>query len=179
MTENSTYLKSIVTKLRSIVTYKIYNSDETDSDFNSLLITNDLSAFYAKSIVGDGNCLYRAISFLLLGTQEYFYVIKVCSIFIMLEYSEYFEHILKYNHRKEMLAEFVVKVAKTNEWANEINIVSITVLLSRTLYSFSMDSTSHRPARFRFTIKESGESPIMIALHNNHFVPLLKVCCFA
>ena len=81
LTENSVQLKETVTTLRGIVEYTIFNSrHELDISFNRLLVANDLS-LYAKSILGDGNCFYRSISFLLLGTEEYFYIIKVCSIY--------------------------------------------------------------------------------------------------
>ena len=168
----------MVTKLRKIVSYTIYNSQELDKGFDQVLVNNNLTNCYAKSIIGDGNCFYRSISFLLFGSQELFYIIKVLSIFILIEYEKYFHNHLKLNGIKCTIKEFIVQVARKGKWANEAIMIATTILLNRTLLSFSMDPLSRKASRLRFTIAENETSPLMIAFYNQHFVPLLKVSSF-
>ena len=163
--ENTSFLKEMVTKLRTIVSYTHYNSQELDRNFDCLLVNNKLTTCYAKSIIGDGNCFYRSISYLLFGTQELFFILKVLCIFILIEYEKYFENILKLNVKKITITEFIVNVASTDAWADETIMIATTILLNRTLFSFSMDQKSHKPSRLRFTMAANETNPLMRHTH--------------
>ena len=47
----------------------------------------------------DGNCLYNSISTIVFGDQNYYKLIKVISIYIVLKYEDFFKEIMDENYR--------------------------------------------------------------------------------
>ncbi|CAF1061748.1 unnamed protein product, partial [Brachionus calyciflorus] len=112
---NELFIK-LVKFLRSKVNVEIYNDQiiESYDPFKILIELFNLSDFVAISTKGDGNCFYRAVSFCIFGTDEYFYAIKIGSLFILIEYRDLFERIIE-NHHYQNSFETIFYKSKRND----------------------------------------------------------------
>jgi hypothetical protein len=84
----------LVKALRNIENYWRFNGTDTVYDkYNYILGIED--HFYPVYCSGDGNCLYNSISKILFGNETKNILIKLCSIFILFEYEEFFQNFSK------------------------------------------------------------------------------------
>lgn len=175
MSQNSHFLQKIIISLRNIKKYVTYTDEDTDSSFDILKEANNLNkGFFAKNTVGDGNCFYRSVSYILFGTEDNFYIIKLCCIFISYEYENFFTDYMKKTFFEESYNEFFKKICKKNEWADELVFVSAAILLNRPIFSFSVNKKSRKPFVQKFCFKVNDVKPILIGYQENHFVPILQ-----
>jgi hypothetical protein len=123
----------------------------------------------------DGNCFWYSISNLLLGSDEYFFVIKVCSIFMLLEYRSEIDKILKRYDYDVSLETFIENSMKVNEFSNELNIFATCIATNRPVYSFGGEFSTHMIYSQKYELEyNKSNRPLKLAYEGNHFVALLS-----
>lgn len=95
------------------------------------------------SIIGDGNCFFRAVSKILYGNQRFYGEIRHAVVDVMDEYPEKFEAFTDEpisKHIKEMRADKV--------WATQTEIYAAATLLNRDIYILSPEYDNGRSYRW-------------------------------
>ena len=126
-------------------------------------------------IAGDGNCLYNSFAKIYFNDEKYYYIIKLCSIFILFEYEIFFKYLMIRFLYSYTFKKFILNTCKTRQWGNELNILSISILLNRTVISYSeaANAYSNINNRLIFNLKEYITEPILIGISNLHFFPIV------
>lgn len=165
----------MISHMRSIKKYTYFTTQIKDERFNDVLLSNNLTiGYHAKYTVGDGNCFFRSVSYLLFATENCYDIIKLCCIFIILDYESFFKNILKeycYNFNYETLLR---NLCRKDEWASEIIFIATSILLNRPILSFTCDEKSKKPFVINYSFEHNDVSPILIGYYKHHFVPLLR-----
>ena len=123
---------------------------------------------------GNGNCLYNSISLILFGEEKYFFIIKLCSIFVLIDREIVFNNLLKLLKYGYSLSTFIKKTSRENEFGNEVNIYSISILLNREIISYNASLNKEWNNRVIFFFEKNELEPILIGLAEIHFFPILK-----
>ena len=91
-----------------------------DEKFRNLLQhRSSLKHFFPILTVGDENCFYYSISFLIYGNIENFWKVRIGLLFILIEYEEYLRRLLKGTVVDIEYESLVEKSVQNLSWANE------------------------------------------------------------
>lgn len=163
--------KKIIIELREIKTYVPYSNQKVYEIFKQKLgLEDNLFPIHSKE---DGNCLYNSLALLLFSDESFYFIIKLCSIFILIDYENYFKSLMinmKYEYSFE---EFLINTCKNKEWATEINVLSIAFLLNRSVFIYNSTNNQEINIRHEFSAEKSEILPILIGLCSSHFFPIL------
>jgi hypothetical protein len=125
---------------------------------------------------GDGDCLFHAISLSIFGNEERTDDIKICTVFILLEYQKFFTSFLAADYGCSF-ERLVRKTATKSVWGSSIHLSALSILCLRPIYSYPSNiySLSANPANCK-------ASPIMLHYGNindttqgiaNHYMAIL------
>ena len=75
--------------------------------------------------------------------------------------------------------EFIEKTVNKNKWSTELNIISIMILLNRSILCY-FKGTSGTVNRYRYDLPQvkNKDNPIRIGIMDNHFFPLFSTADF-
>jgi hypothetical protein len=126
------------------------------------------------SVKADGYCFYSSVSFLLFGSDNHKFIIKLTCIFIMIENRKYFEEIFR-THFEGEFEPFILKHMRSKEWTDNHIIQSCSILLNRPIYVYSINDRSEQ-YNFKYVTNDfkSHSNPLLIAFYASHFSPILK-----
>ncbi|CAC5412726.1 unnamed protein product [Mytilus coruscus] len=129
----NTLLKRKLCKIVNIPSKKI-------SKQNSTNYYNIGQPTACKTITGDGNCLFRAISYSLSNRQEYFGDIQRAIVDHLLRNAEVFKSFLQ--PRFKTVEEHIqtLRMEENNVWGTELEIVACADLLKTDIYTFYNNS---------------------------------------
>ncbi|CAC5388038.1 unnamed protein product [Mytilus coruscus] len=93
-----------------------------------------------KTITGDGNCLFRAISYSLSNRQEYFGNVRRAIVDHLMRNAEVFKSFLQ--QRFKTVEEHIqtLKMEENNTWGTELEILACADLLKTDIYTFYNNS---------------------------------------
>lgn len=174
--ENESIFEKTTEFLRKFTEFKIYETDDVDESFETILKINNIKEdLVAVKTIGDGNCFYRAISYIFFGTQEFYKTFKCLSIFQMIKNKKI---LIDFIGRDKDIEVEIVKSARINEYANELNISSMAILINKCIVSFSINEDNEkdiRPFTQNYSISvDKNSDAIGIGFKNNHFVAVIK-----
>ena len=172
---NSILLQNCVRYLGSIQIYSIYkigSQIELDSSFDEILSKNELNNCVPKRIIGDGNCFYRSIAYLILGDEKYYLFIKMCCIYMLIYYKDDFDN---YDQQtQESTVNKIERMVLKNEWANETSLITAALLLDRPIFTFSIDTKNSDPLQLKYQLRKIDTPPILIGFKVNHYIAILQ-----
>lgn len=174
ITENNLFIKKMITFMRSIQNYPTFNSQKEDHMFYDVLKSNNLlPRYHAKHTIGDGNCFYRSVSYLLFSSENNYDIVKLCCIFIIIEYESFFKDIIKQNGYDFEYTTLIKNICRKNEWADEVTFIATSIMLNRTILSFTCDENTKKHLLLNFSFEDNNAKPILIGYFKQHFVPIL------
>ncbi|CAF0948577.1 unnamed protein product [Brachionus calyciflorus] len=156
--------------LRSIQPLNEFEGQEVYFSFKKNLNLDE--HFYPVNSKPDGNCLYNSFAILLYGNETDFFSIKACSIFIMLTNEYFFNEVLHEYSYDFSFEDLIVSTCKRNEWGNELNILSICLMLKKDILCYNKSTKKFQKSRVKYSLFESSEK-LRIGVCNNHFFPIL------
>jgi hypothetical protein len=174
---NQQIFEDAIANIRQIKDYTLFESNlepEKNPMYFLLLKLYNLNDFFPVNTGKDGNCFYNSISFLLFGTERYFFLIKMCSIFILLKNHELFETYIRRTSYDKTYEEVILDSCIRNEYANIINIFSTSILLNRTIYCYCVNE-QNIPYGYKYKPNEAQNKPIFLAFYVNHFWSLVSI----
>ncbi len=121
-------------------------------------------------IKGDGNCLFRAFSSVLSGTQDNHDVLRVLTVSYMLEHPQVFDAMC------EDVSQYVVdsRMENLGVWGTEIEIFALATMLHSTVYVFSNFGKTSKWLPYKPLLecpKDSHNDDIFISNLSHHFEP--------
>lgn len=119
--------------------------------------------------------MYHSISIILYGDESYTEVIKLASIYVLLEREDFFNNLIKGLKQEIDFNTLVENTCLKNQWGNEINIVALSFLLNRNIICYNVSNKKEINVRVIFGSKKNKpkHEPLLIGLCNNHFFPIL------
>ena len=170
-----TQLINMTNYLRNIKQSIVYSGQNLDESrcFSIIVELFNLNGFVPIRTLGDGNCFYRSISTLLFGTDKYYYLVKIGSIFMLLEYRELFSNIVTKHYYVESYETICCKSMIKDEWAMMLNILATSILLNREILIFNLNTETLVPYCYKYLIGENNCENLKIGFASNHFVPLV------
>jgi hypothetical protein len=164
-------LDEFVLFLRNIHKFTEFKGQEIYDEFKKILNLNeDLYPVYNSS---NGNCLYNSISILLFGNEDFFFIIKICSIFILFEYEFFFKHVIHAFDREVTFEKFILNTCRKNEFGEILNILSISILLNKTVFNFIESKKKDENVKWIFSLRSNDFQRVLIGCFNSHFFPIL------
>ena len=185
--ELKTYLFSMghdiikmIKHIRKIDGNNVYNNQEKTHSYQNILEINKIDKFKIPILtIGDGNCCYRALAIVLFGNQIFYKIIKICIIFTLIEYLEYFEILIR-KFDDLNINEYILKHARDKIWTDDYINQAAAIMCDRPVVSFALRQT--RKLIVFNSNKYNTQIPIcMIFSHdkytteNGHFTGLLDV----
>ena len=168
--ESKQILNEFFQKIRNLSLIKYSNQDINEPNRKKLQLSDD---YYPIDSTGNGNCLYNSISILLFGNEELYYLIKICSIFIILENETFFNHLI-YCFKFELEYEkFIKKTCKKKEYGSTLNLVAISLLLDKTINCFVESKRTNTSVYHVYSIRKNKSEKIILGCINEHFFPIL------
>ncbi|CAF1020572.1 unnamed protein product [Brachionus calyciflorus] len=128
---NGDFMISMVKYFRSIHGICYFNSNYYDVSHGSVLKKWNCHHGICLQTTGDGNCLYNSLSLALFGNESYSKNIKLCMVFIILEYEEYFRNLVQSFQYAEGYEKTVVACSTLGIFGNEFNMVALSLLFLR------------------------------------------------
>jgi hypothetical protein len=88
-----------------------------------------------REIVGDGNCLFRALSYAITGWQRYYDTVKQN----VLNHMEDIEQLLSPHMKNKPLSSYLdsSKMENTDSWGTDVEIIAASSLLSTDIYVYT------------------------------------------
>ena len=117
-----------------------------------------------KEIVGDGNCFFRAISFSLTNSEEYYHVLRNAVCTHLQENNELFKLILRDNEESVENHLALSKMSIEGSWATEVEIFAMAHLLNIDIYTY----TNNHWLRFSCEDIDSSSQSKEAAIYLNH-----------
>ena len=172
--------QSCIKYLRENKMYTLYSSEMVDNNFDNLMATNDLTnRFVAKSTIGDGNCFYRAISYVIFRSEDYFFYIKICCVFLLHEYKVHFKSFLRDSTDQKSVSDDTIFLGKIlyfledNTYSDECSYLLASILINIPLISITCCKRSV-PFKLKYcTSKNIDKQPIHIGFLSQHMVSML------
>ncbi len=161
---------SIVNRLRSVSTISNWHDHSIQVNDSDALISKEIVAdCVIVNTTGDGNCLFNACSLSLFGNERMAMDIRLCTVFILFEYHNYFKNFLRELNPNVSFEQIIIDTATNGEWAREIHLCALSILCYRPVFSytntkFSVDATPMPMTR----------NPIMIYFKVNHYMAILQ-----
>ena len=154
---------------------KSYQNQLIDDKFYRVVYLNNVTNLEPIETTRNGNCLYNAISIIIFGCEDYFYLIKICVLSILLRYEAYFRNILLKCDSQFSFEEYIENCAIQFSWGDEISQIAVSILLDRPLYVYSFDPIKLIPYSYEFCVNPNSLNKFSINLGFivNHFVALL------
>ena len=177
---NKDFLHFIISQIRELHPTIFFSNQLFSFEYKKLLKLPD--NYYPLTNIGDGNCLYSAIScFYSPDTsspssfQKYFFIFKLCSLFILLEFENIFSKVLEKNNYDFDFDSFLLRTSKRDAWGCEINILALSLLTKRKIISYNPSLKHLTNNRLIFSFNEAENvDPLMIGFSHNHFFPILQ-----
>jgi hypothetical protein len=129
-----------------------------------------------QNVEGDGNCLYRCISYFLYNTEERYKDIRQKMIKWIIENPDYMMPNCEsfrqniWNHHRMTVNEFVIKHKQNKQWGNSICVTAIAFAFQidiEVILSFRTNSQHH-------TTGNNNPKLTLFNLNENHFVVVKK-----
>ena len=145
--------------------------NKIDLDVQNILKHNKLGHFFdAIYTGGGGNCLYRAISNCLFGEQKYFKMLKISTVFTLIEYRLYYKSIIPIGKSFKNL---ILDVSTDGNYGDEYEHQAISIITLRPLIIFQ-----NGPTTVEFCAEKNEKrlraKPIAIMFVIDHFTSLLE-----
>jgi hypothetical protein len=155
----------------------LYSNEEIDHTFDKIL-TNS-KGLYGNFILiitkGDGNCFYYAISRQIFGTETHACKIRLGVLFILIEYQNFLQKLIKKSFGSASLQTLTVETSKMGTWANEYILLTSSILLNKPVYCYTCEKDDFLSHEYSVNKKQIKNQPVLVALQSQHFVPLLPV----
>ena len=121
----------------------------------------------------DGNCLFRAISHQLYGTQEYHMIIrKRCCDYLQLE-RNYFEAFVGNKEGNFTLSDYIRLMRKDREWGGNMELIALTELYRKTIEVYHSGPQPDHVFGINYS-EDEKEEPIRLHYRGrNHYESLL------
>ncbi|CAF0853848.1 unnamed protein product, partial [Brachionus calyciflorus] len=177
MKENRNKFLNLVENLRCIKTSVLFSNQDIEHSEHFLLILRQINLrnhLIIKSKL-DGNCFYNAISTCLFGNEEYFLLIKLGAIFIMLENERLFRIIILDHNYDESFEKIVCDSFSENSWAMMLNFYAASILINRPIISLNLNHVTFEVYILKYLYRDSLLEPVLIAFYLNHFCPILCI----
>ena len=155
----------------------LYNRQPIDNSFNNLVSLHEVKNYLPILTTGDGNCLYNALSIVLFGNEDFYYLFKIGIFKIFFEYEMHFRNILEKTFSPHKSFEkFIENAAILNSWGDEICLVALSILIYRPINVYGLDPANKIPYSYEYCIINNSfeNNPVNIAFILNHFVALLR-----
>lgn len=120
----------------------------------------------------DGNCLHYAISIVLYGNESKMQTIKLCVVFIMLEYEDLFKQILEAEGNEITTKSLIETNAELGVWSTQYTLIALNILTARPIYSYSSYANNSISTNIFPT---ATAKPIGIAFNKDHFFSILPI----
>ena len=147
----------------------IYNSSMPI--VSSLISFIDNSLNYAPVLTtGDGNCFYNAISIILFGHEGHSSRLRITNAYVLSLYEQWFTFILIRSGSNITIKQLVEQTCKDKVWANEYNILAMSIVLKKPICIYQHHGNSISFASYDII----NNLPICLILNNFHFTALLK-----
>jgi len=139
---NSVTIINMINTFREIKDSNMYNYQTTTSLYTNILEINMIDKIKIPIFtIGDGNCFYRAISIIIFGNQDYFKIVKICVIFILIDYFDYFEILFRDFKMNIRLTNYIVKHSKNHVWTDDYITQATAILCNRSICVFALRQT--------------------------------------
>ena len=182
---NSTMIEYAIDFLRNNDTC-IYDPDKdciwSNVSFDTILDINKIqNLLFPIKTDGDGNCFYRAISLLFFRSEEHFILIKVITLYYLIQEKAYFNSGFNSSY-----TQIILNAKKKNCYATQHEILAFNLAMERPIIIYSYVKGSNIPYVMKYDVsKLKTDQPLMIAhgemVHHddvdklpNHFVPLFR-----
>jgi hypothetical protein len=140
--------------------------------YKDLLSKNQVSNIFVPIVVmGDGNCLFRAISMSVLGTESFHKILRVLTVHILVKYFDFFVSITE---KKDEFTSYIESVAQNHNFSGEMEEMALSFIFSRPIINYSIF-----PILEFYSLNEKSrfiKDPILIIFDSKkaHFSPLLR-----
>jgi hypothetical protein len=136
---NSVIIIKMINKFRKIKDSNMYNYQKTTSLYTNILEINKIDKIKIPIYtIGDGNCFYRAISNILFGNQDNFKIVKICVIFILIDYFDYFEILFRDFKMNIGISNYILKHSKNHVWTDDFITQATAILCKRSICVFAL-----------------------------------------
>ncbi|XP_078328196.1 uncharacterized protein LOC144623624 [Crassostrea virginica] len=117
-----------------------------------------------KKIVGDGNCFFRAMSFSVTNTEDYYYVMRNAVCTHLNQNQELFKPFLRDNVKSVKNHLLSSRMSENGTWATEVEILAMAHLLNVEIYTYTRSNW----LRFSPSDVDSSTQGIVGAIYLNH-----------
>ena len=125
--------------------------------------------------IPDGNCFYNAISIALYHHENYSNLLRLANVYILSLYDSYFQNVCFKTCINYTFEKLIESTCKDKTWANEINVLAMTIVLDRPIAIWSKNLYHETTYTLTFcTPQQYNKQYIHIILQDRHFTALLS-----
>ena len=133
-----------------------------------LQLDEHLRAIYST---GNGNCYYNSLSYIFFGDEQLWFIIKICSVYILFKNETYFrESSISFEVTFENLVE---SSCKRFAFARDLIIISSEIMLNRNVLIYNQSKNANLCVLYCFS-QRNELNPIILGLLDLHFFPVLS-----
>ena len=176
---NKELFSKIISEIRLIEPITLYSGQPISKMEEHLKMSLQLNEnLFAINSTADGSCLYHTISLIIFGNENLSFLIKLCSLYMLIENEKYFRPV-SFNATGLHFENLILSSCIKNQYGNYLNIISIEIVLNRNIFCYNQ--SQNIPVLHRFSEKIE-KNPILIGLvfslygkQYQHFFPLFSL----
>lgn len=161
--------------LSTLINLPTTTLNDLNSDLRTKILKRDVFDDYFKKhfsniwTIGDGNCLYRALSICLIGDDRLHVILRLMLVYCFK---------LNYRFLNDVITEFEAhdiefyasEAARNKHWGRDIHVFVFSLLLKRPIYTFASFNSLHTTNGLRYDALGTNKRPIILAMVNsNHW----------
>lgn len=167
---NGLFFENLIKKLQKIEINSVYTGQNYYADFKEALKLEDhMFPIHNKP---DGNCLYNSLSLILFGNEEFYFIVKLCTIFVLIKNSSFFKELMRLFCYEYKFETFVQKTSRPREFGTELILLTFSIMLKRTILSFNESIQEGVNNQIEYAVEKNNRKPILIGLAKLHFFPI-------
>ena len=123
---------------------------------------------YLHPIIGDGNCLFRSVSFALSGHQNLFIDYRKNSVDYILNHSSDFKDDIYLMHKTSVSA-YAQEMRKNGVYGESIMIIALCLSLEISIIVYQKDSQKLETCEFKPSFNYKQQVEIFLDLNRKHY----------
>ena len=145
------------------------------SKYKNFLDDNCGNYYEPVLTTADGNCFYNAISIVLYGNEKQSKLLRLANVYVLSVFDSYFRNVCIKTCTNYTYEHLIKITAKDRTWANETNILAMTIVLDRPIALWSKNLHHKTVYTLIFcTPHQYNKQYIHLILQDSHFTALLS-----
>lgn len=140
---NEEIIKNTILFLRNYKDSVKFNPEihDVDQRYVEFLKEKKIGKYFVPAyVLGDGNCLFRAVSQVMLGTQVFHKILRICTVFVLIRHINFFKTNSTWN--KKQIEQHITRISRDKVFGGEDDQMALSFIFRKPILVICYTKTS-------------------------------------